>query len=188
MIRRCKLRKYCIFHLLEAMLVFALSELFKAELQRQVKLSMAGGLPRMVPNIGKYASEHWAHISFHPYCLAEYSMLLSVSKLHEEPKPFLKGWTGWQKLHKKSLPITLAACQCVRKSSWVNLIFRFWALKKLFHSFQSLKKIHLSDLVNGYLTSPVDPAFLFLLYVYVWKSPAYTTWCFSIILTRKSAI
>lgn len=67
----CKLRKYCHFHILEAWLVSALSELFRAELQRQVGLPMIVGTTKDVPQyIGKYASEHRAGISFHPCRLA----------------------------------------------------------------------------------------------------------------------
>lgn len=48
-----KFRKYCPFHILKAMLVFALSELFKAKLQRQVGIPITAGTATDGPHYRK---------------------------------------------------------------------------------------------------------------------------------------
>lgn len=66
-----KLRKHCPSYSLEAVVISALSELIKAMSHRgRWDILWQLGLPRMVPNTGKYASKHGAGIPFHPYCLA----------------------------------------------------------------------------------------------------------------------
>jgi len=64
----CKPRKHCPSYSLEAMVIFALSELTKAMIHGgRWDILWQLGQPRMVPDTGKYASKHGAGIPFHLY-------------------------------------------------------------------------------------------------------------------------